>query len=126
MNNGSSVRRLSCSQRSISTFSFLHLSHIGLYDPFSLVRAGLALVFSVSYDFEEAEVPTARIENGNRLTGVFDKFYRELDRLFAVREIVYDQRNPGFVSDPCVVKLLPHGFKSGGASHRFVFATASA
>jgi hypothetical protein len=72
---------------------------------------------SVFYDFEKAEDPTTGIENGNGLTGVFNKLYRELDCLFGVREIVHDQRKPGLVSDARAVKLLPHGCGNGDASH---------
>ena len=69
------------------------------------------------YDFEKAENPTADVENGNRLAGVFNKLHRELERLFGVREIVHDQGEPGLVSEPYAVKLLPHGRGNGDASH---------
>ena len=69
------------------------------------------------YDFEKAEDPATGIENGNRMAGVFNKLHRELHRLFGVRGIVHDHGKPGLVSDPCAVKLLPHGCGNGDASH---------
>ena len=71
---------------------------------------------SVLYDFEKTENPTIGIENGNRLTGVFNKLYRALDRLFGVREIVDDQGYTRFDFGSCAVKLLSHGCGNGEAS----------
>lgn len=78
------------------------------------------------YHFEKAEDSTAGIENGDRLAGVFDKFHRKLEGFIGIREIVYDQRNLGFISDSRAVKLLLHDRKEGGASHWFICTAASA